>query len=244
MKNPIVEIVRKEMARFQAFRTNNPTLFPNQDNLYPIPFFGDIRKAEVLTLALNPAWPEFRRGGNHERNWVPGLDSYALTTRLLHYFDLPTPAPHRWFEERRAALDLLNCSYETNVAHIDLHPFPTKFRNALGETQRKQIGDWVESESGSHLMQVLRVAPKAKLILVVDYTFSQPDGTAIQTFGFVESQHCGLSELVSEHGSRPPIFRAGGPTHFEARIRQRADILNDCLNNSQPLRLCPFAPLR
>ncbi len=244
MPNPIVELVEKEMESFRTFRGENPSIFPNQDNLYPIPFFGDLRRAEVLTLALNPAWPEFRRGGNHERYWIPGLDACSLTTRLLHYFDLPVPAPHRFFEDLRRGLEILDCSYETNVAHIDQHPFPTKFRNVLGQTQREIIGGWIESDSRGHLKEVLKIAPKTTLILVVDYTFSMPGGDSMQTFDFVESQQSGLSNCICEHGSRPPIFRAGGSNQFEARIGQCADLLQEYLCNPSPLRLCLFAPSR
>src|SRR5436190_10984722 len=136
MPNPVVESVAKALNRFRKFHQDNPEFFPEQKNLYPIPFFGDIREATVLTLALNPAWTEFRRS----RHWLPGLDSCALTTRLLHYFDLPAPPPHRWFRDRREALALLDSSYETNAAHIDLHPLPIKFRQDLTDAQRKNIG--------------------------------------------------------------------------------------------------------
>jgi len=232
------------MERFRIFQQENPLIFPNQDNLYPVPFFGDIRKAEVLTLALNPAWTEFRRGGSHERNWIPGLDANALTTRLLHYFDLPVPSPHRFFEDLRPGLEILDKSYAQNVAHIDLHSFPTKFRNALGNTQREVIGGWIESTSREHLREVLKLAPKITLILVVDFALSGPNGDAIQTFEFVESEQSGLQSCISEHGSQPPIFRAGGPDQFAPRIQHRADVLRQYLCNPSPLRLCPFAPLR
>ncbi len=232
----VVRLVEKELASFEEFHEANPHLFPNQDNLYPIPFFGDIRNAEVLTLALNPAWTEFRQGGCHERYWIPGLDACALTTRLLHYFDLPLPPPHRWFEKYRAGLGLLRCSYETNVAHIDLNPFPTKFSNAIGKNQRKEISHLIESESKEHLLGVLKLAREVKLILVVDYIFSLPNGTLTKTFDFVASQYCGLSKFVSGQGSRPPIFRTGEPNQFEARIHQRTEVLLEHLRNSPVLK--------
>jgi hypothetical protein len=59
VKNPIVELVEKEMAQFCDLRLAHPNLFPEYNNLYPIPFFGDIRRAEVVTLALNPSYKEF-----------------------------------------------------------------------------------------------------------------------------------------------------------------------------------------
>jgi hypothetical protein len=236
MSNPIVGLVERELARFKEFHKAHPLLFPKQDNLYPVPFFGDIRIAEVLTLALNPAWTEFRQGGCHERYWIPSLNACALTTRLLHYFDLPVPPPHRWFEERRVGLDCLRCSYKTNVAHIDLHPFPTKFSNAIGEDQRKEIGHLIQSESKMHLSGALKLARKVKLILVVDYTFLLRNGTPTKTFDFVASRYSGLLGFISGQGSRPPIFRVGEPDQFEARIRQCAEVLLEHLRNSSVLK--------
>ena len=154
MTHPIVDSVKDALARFERFQTANADFFPSQNNLYPIPFFGDIRKATVLTVALNPAWTEFRES----RHWLPKFDAHALATRLLLYFDLPTPAPHRWFRDRQAALAVLECSYGTNAAHIDLHPLPTKFRRDLSEVQRAKIGRAIETRSAVHLATLLRLA--------------------------------------------------------------------------------------
>lgn len=216
MPNPIVELVANSLTRFKRFYENNPQFFPKQENLYPVPFFGDIRNATVLTLALNPAWTEFRQS----RHWIPGLDACALTTRLLHYFDLPTPLPHRWFKERREALTLLDCAYETNTAHIDLHPLPTKFRPDLTATQRNEIGRLIETHSGPHLANLLKLAAHARLILVVDYTFSKSDGTPTKTSDFI-STHQPIAELLQSKGNQLRIFMAGGTNEFQQRIAER-----------------------
>jgi hypothetical protein len=126
MPNPIVALVEKELESFRIFREATPSICPDQDNLYPIPFFGDIRTAEVLTLALNPAWTEFGYG----RHWIPGLDARSLTTRLLHYFDLPEPPPHKWFVYRRDALERFSSVMRrmrlTSISsHLDKTPQPS-----------------------------------------------------------------------------------------------------------------------
>jgi hypothetical protein len=238
MANPVVTFVEEELKSFRLFSEANPSIFPQQDNLYAIPFFGDIRNAEVLTLALNPARTEFAP----ERHWFRGLDARALTTRLLHYFDLPEPGPHDWFASLGGGLALLNSSYRTNAAHIDLHAHPTKFKKELSEDQCRKIGGLVQASGKQHLRQALRLAPKAKLILVVDYSFLPPKGGLIKTFDFVRSQESGISELVSEAGENPPIFRAGGLDKFKSRIDARADDLRKHLNDSLPLRLCSAIP--
>lgn len=229
MKNPVVELVERALARFERFHEANAQFFPEQDNLYPIPFFGDIRRATVLTLALNPAWTEFRRG----RHWIRGLDACALTTRLLHYFDLPAPPPHRWFKDRRDGLALLDCSYETNVAHIDLHPLPTKFRQDLVETQRAEIGRFMETRSASHMAALLKLATNVRLLLVVDYTFSKSDGAASKTSEFI-TMHPPLLELMRADENRLTIFPAGGTNQFEDRIREHRNTLRSHLRRVHP----------
>lgn len=68
MSDPIVRLVQDELEWFQKVLKQQRAIFPEQDNLYPIPFFGDIRHAEVLTLALNPVYrPPILRGGAQHR---------------------------------------------------------------------------------------------------------------------------------------------------------------------------------
>jgi hypothetical protein len=52
MSNQIVELVKEEVEIFNQARLQEPAMFPRLHNLYPIPFFGDIRHAEVLIVAL------------------------------------------------------------------------------------------------------------------------------------------------------------------------------------------------
>jgi hypothetical protein len=52
MSDPIVHLVQDALEWFREVRAQQGAIFPDQDNLFPIPFFGDIRRAEVLTLQL------------------------------------------------------------------------------------------------------------------------------------------------------------------------------------------------
>jgi hypothetical protein len=227
MPNPVVELAAKALARFRKFHQDKSEFFPEQQNLYPIPFFGDIRDATVLTLALNPAWTEFR----HNRHWLPGLDAFSLTTRLLHYFDLPAPPPHRWFRDRHDALALLECSYETNTAHIDLHPLPIKFRPDLTEVQRNNIGHLIETRSQPHLANLLKLAKHAKLLLVVDYTFSKSNGATTKTSDFIQA-HQPIAELLCSKGNQLQVFMAGGTNDFKQRIAEHRDALRKHLRRT------------
>jgi hypothetical protein len=171
------------MEGFRVFWQTNPSIFPDQDNLYPAPFFGDIRNAEVLTLALNPAWTEFGR----DRHWMPGLDPRSLTTRLLHYFDLPEPSPHDWFTHREGTLEQISSSYKENAAHIDLLSYPTKLRRLLNDAERRVVGRLIESSGVSRLCALVRLATKARMILVKDYTFSKANGEIATVLDFISA---------------------------------------------------------
>jgi len=213
-------------------RTNHPELFPDQSNLHPIPFFGDIRRAEVLTLALNPARTEFEHG----RYWLPNKDDPSLvapvlTTRLLHYFDLPVPAPHEWFRTFEDTLHLLGCSYRTNAAHIDVHPLPTKFRRELGQHGLVTLGRLIEGRGATHLQQVLALMPRPKLVLVIDYSFNLANGNPTCTFDYLRENVETTVRLVVADGSRPLIFRGGGKTGFNARVTESQQLLRNHLQN-------------
>lgn len=90
---------------------------------YPIPFFGDVCTAKVLTIGVNPSAEEFVG-----RQWPLELNPTALTRRLLSYFEGDNVPHHRWFrpwEESLAMLNL-NLSYGCGAAHLDLSPRATK----------------------------------------------------------------------------------------------------------------------
>ncbi len=99
-----------------AFRIN----FPSDLKTHPIPFFGNLLTAKVVTIGVNPSADEFVA-----RNWPDTLDAEALTKRLLRYFDTP-PGPHPWFMPWIEALGLLGADYARGeAAHLDLSPRAT-----------------------------------------------------------------------------------------------------------------------
>lgn len=87
---------------------------------YPIPFFGRIDTATVLTVGTNPSPGEFE-----DERWPMGADASYVSERLLNYFERP-PQSHPWFDAWRDALQQLNVSYESGeVAHVDVSPRAT-----------------------------------------------------------------------------------------------------------------------
>ena len=90
-------------------------------DIHPIPFFGNIKTAEILTVGANPSNAEFL--GNRE--WPKEINAIDLMNRLINYFNCSI-SPHPWFEKWEKALRHLNRSYsDGTAAHIDLTPRAT-----------------------------------------------------------------------------------------------------------------------
>ena len=88
---------------------------------YPIPFFGRVDVARVLTVGVNPSAGEFQN-----RGWPSHVDGHYLTQRLLQYFERGSAHPHPWFRVWQSALRTLDISYLTgDAAHIDISPWAT-----------------------------------------------------------------------------------------------------------------------
>jgi hypothetical protein len=91
---------------------------------WPIPFFGQVSKAEVLTVGVNPSIGEFQN-----KRWE-GVSNYTqVVHRLLHYFDNDVFPPHPWFDTWEFALNHIGASYYGKArylaAHLDLSPRAT-----------------------------------------------------------------------------------------------------------------------
>jgi hypothetical protein len=89
---------------------------------YPIPFFGNISSAEVLTVGVNPSNGEF--APPRQIYWPAGMTPNQLLERLRSYFCGAYP-PHPWFEGWTESFRELDprLSYTNGaVAHTDLSP--------------------------------------------------------------------------------------------------------------------------
>lgn len=147
----------------------------------PVPSFGDVTRAKVATLGLNPSNREFmditgnELDGNHRRFYT--LNSLGLTTwseasvdhiRLivescLSYF---RKNPYDlWFRTLDSLLSGIRASYygtSTRACHLDLVPYAT-YRKwaALTTTERSTL----LQASGDTLGMVLRASPVRYLVL-------------------------------------------------------------------------------
>lgn len=234
MPNPIVDLVQEEMRQFEQDRASYHDLFPafhQAPVLYPVPFFGDIRHAEVLTMGLNPSWNEFAK----ERGWFPGVDASALTSRLLHYFDLPDPSPHKWFSKLAPAYLPIGRSYRRGVAHIDLLSCPTSWPSGMNDQQRQALCVLAESAT-ARLQSVLDLSCMAKVIIVLDHTVN--DGRGGQWSVWEKAvTHIPLFQNHSVgNGKTLPILRANGPDDLALLVEKRRDEIREYLSTGP--RLC------
>jgi hypothetical protein len=162
--NGLIALV-DEIIKTIAQEDMDQTMFELYDEKFldrnPIPFFGDLENAEILTLAVNPSPTEFHK----DRRWKPEMEAKELSFRLVNYFRLWNPPYHGWFTSLETILRQNNSSYLSNTAHIDLSPRATrvmsKFRN--DPTKFLQIMD---TDAKRWLPKLLQLAKKAKQIRI------------------------------------------------------------------------------
>ena len=93
MNEHLYQLLSELNTEAPKVRTAFNDLFdPNIDTV-PIPFFGDVLGARVITIGLNPSDGELSQG----RGWPRPVDPTTLYERLVHYFNNPKVKPHNWF---------------------------------------------------------------------------------------------------------------------------------------------------
>ncbi len=127
----VVDHERRTRPRFeQLYRSDVIT--------HPIPFFGDICTASILTVGVNPSATEFI-----DRRWPQNLSAVELADRLHAYFLTTAPPSHAWFEGWQEALAILGVSYRNGAAHLDLSARATV---SMGATDQVQFARMVEED--------------------------------------------------------------------------------------------------
>ncbi|MCI0535698.1 MAG: hypothetical protein L0338_26835 [Acidobacteria bacterium] len=134
MREPLVRLLTELNAEALDIRTGFGDLFHADLDTFPIPFFGDLRCAKVITVGLNPSDGEIRG-----RGWPRPLDVQTIVRRLSNYFISPQFPPHSWFNRWEEALGKIGVSYlDGTAAHIDLCPWPTRPMENLSDQTRFQ----------------------------------------------------------------------------------------------------------
>jgi hypothetical protein len=183
----------------------------------PIPFFGNVLGARVLTVGVNPSHTEFAPS----RNWKEPLKRDSWCQRLLRYFAWPGVPPNAWFETLSVCLELLGLVYTAgDVAHIDISPRPTKpmLDNA---TDKREFRQMVEHDV-KWFFELLSRLQQVQLLLVAG-PIPRANGKKEQLADFIRA-HAGA------HGSQwvtgKPLPRLVTPGHAKGI----------------PVFVCPFEP--
>ena len=167
----LVGDIQAEQAEIeQAYRG---TILRDGIPLHPLPFFGNLDGAAIITIGLNPSSTEFEPW----RLWPnEAMTAEDLALRLAGYFRSVNPPPHPWFGDFREALGIIGGDYKINAAHLDLFPWPTlspTYLNQLDKPERMKLlkkynsalirgrDDWLA-------FSLKCAAPKVKLILIFD----------------------------------------------------------------------------
>ncbi len=109
LSSALVNFVQQLQTEENHIREQYGAILRRNIPLHPIPFFGVIENARVVTVGLNPSTTEFTEAGR----WPQILTPCELAQRLVRYFRDPEIPPHYWFAE-------LQWSLEFSTAHIIL----------------------------------------------------------------------------------------------------------------------------
>ena len=141
--------------------------------LHPVPFFGNLDGAAIVTIGLNPSSTEFEPW----RLWPPEpMTADDLALRLAGYFRSVNPRPHSWFGDYQEALGIIGGDYKINAVHLDLLPWPTyspTYLDGLPEPRRTKLlqkynSALIQGRDDWLAFSLECAAPKVKLILVFD----------------------------------------------------------------------------
>jgi hypothetical protein len=212
----------------------------------PIPFFGDIEKAEILTVGVNPSTSEFKEN----RNWKKtNVTAEYLEARLRNYFRLSDPRFHHWFSPWEDSLKILNDhSYANRAAHLDFSPRATS-TIPTDEPSRESFLEMVRSDLPLFFETIL-LCRSAKVLLLAgsvtkryymnEFLKEEAPRWGFELQGDFQRQPGGnmhwRHELVSKTGAlrMPVFFFSRGPAHpkiLPQLVSKRRGEICDCLNN-------------
>jgi hypothetical protein len=190
------EHLRRVIIHVQETRDRFRALAVAGLHTMPIPFFGDIEKAEILTVGVNPAATEFDKN----RKWreTEATPEY-LEERLKNYFRSTDPPFHPWFSPWEESLKMLNgASYKRHAAHLDLSPRATR---AMSKISPEKFSEMVK-EDLEIFFETLLLCKHVKVLLLAGCVPSVTKG-----FHY-------MNELLRESSSNSP-FDLQGPYDIE-----------------------------
>jgi hypothetical protein len=166
----VADIQAEQVEIEQKYRE---TILRDGIPLHPVPFFGNLDCAAIVTIGLNPSSTEFEPW----RSWPnEAMTPDDLARRLAGYFRSVNPRPHSWFGEYQEALGIIGGDYKINAVYLDLTPWPTLSPTYLSKRPRpertfrlRQYNIALKTGSRRWLARLIGCCShKVKLILVFD----------------------------------------------------------------------------
>jgi hypothetical protein len=140
----------------------------------PIPFFGKVENAEVLTIGVNPSQGEFAPWRNWPRD-LP-LPASELIERLTAYFQGAPAGPHPWFLPWEVTLNRLGWSYkEGRAAHLDLSPRATMAMSLAASNGHGPLFRAMVLQDLGWLFRELRFCSSARVLMVAGQVIGPKD---------------------------------------------------------------------
>ena len=126
------QFIEKLMNERLTVKTEFKDLFDSETPIVPIPFFGDITKAKIITIGANPSAAELKIN-----SWSEDMSPNQIMNKLLGYF---SENPHKWFDTWENALQKIGYSYKDgSVAHVDLCAWATMSLSKLDSLKKTDI---------------------------------------------------------------------------------------------------------
>lgn len=164
-------------------------------NQWPIPFFGNPRRAVVATVGVNPSSGEFRP----DRNWNTVHTPADWKRRLKDYFNHNTSA-HEWFEPWRTGLEFLGVNYQDGTAaHFDVSYRSTTAMLRNADTNHAEFRRMVERDA-AWFFRLLPLCERLRVLL----TF----GPIVRADGSTERLAAFLRKQAARHGFK--VLPGGG----------------------------------
>ena len=215
-------LLKKVLRHVQKTDHSFRGLYTARSNTFPIPFFGKLSSARIITIGLNPSFDEFDR----ERCWPEKIDEKSLNFRLRNYFAVKSPPPHPFFQPWTEAFKSLNPtpSYEAGTAaHLDISPRATdKPRN--NQNDPKWTNSFLEmlALDAPLFFESLASCTDAKLILAAGTATNQhylvelirkllPPDARLQFRGTGNGRNTSFYHLSSNEMDLPLFFSGAGP---------------------------------
>ena len=159
MDDKLYQLLSDLNAEAPKVRSAFNDLFDPALDTIPIPFFGDVLSAKVITVGLNPSDGEIRG-----RDWHQPISPAKIYERLLTYFNNPQFRSHPWFDAWERGLKEIGVSYaDGTAAHVDLCPWATKPMSNLPDHDRFEL---LVSQSVPWFWRCMHVAANLRLVLM------------------------------------------------------------------------------